>query len=125
MPLKLVMSVHPQGAVDIDARAPAFQIERAPRVHGLTKASGRAEAHVKARIEKNQIDATLSADVRSFALGQVKLAQGHVSGTARGPLGQPDKIAINAKIDGQRLVTQGMSFVGSPRAPPDRWLDPA
>lgn len=110
MPLKVAFTVHPDGAVDLDARARSFQIERAPRVEKLTTAKGRAEAQVKARIEKNQLDATLAADVSGFSLGEVKLARGHVSGRAKGKLTELDKLSIDAKVTGSNLSAQGQSF---------------
>lgn len=110
MPLKVAFTVHPDGAVDLDARARSFQIERAPRVEKLTPAKGRAEAQVKARIDKNQIDATLAADVASFSLGELKLARAHVTGRAKGKLTELEKLSIDAKVTGSDLSARGQSF---------------
>lgn len=110
MPVKVSFTVHPSGAVDLDARARSFQIEKAPRVEKLTPAKGRADAHVTARIEKSQLDATLAADVSAFQLGDVKLARGHVTGRAKGPLTDLDKIQIDAKVVGSAFSAKGQSF---------------
>ncbi|MBK7583029.1 MAG: translocation/assembly module TamB domain-containing protein [Myxococcales bacterium] len=110
MPLKVAFTVHPSGALDLEARARSFQIERAPRVRQLTPAKGRVEAVVKAHIEKNQLDSTLIGDVAAFSLGDVQLAHGHLTGRARGPLTDLDKINISAKVVGKELVASGQSF---------------
>lgn len=110
MPLKVGFTVHPNGAVDLDARARSFQMELAPRLKKLTPARGRADAQVKAHIEKNTLDATLSADVSGFSLADVKLARGHVTGHAKGKLTELEKLAIDAKVTGSDFSARGQSF---------------
>ena len=110
MPLKVAFTVHPDGAVDLDARARSFQLEKAPRVKKLTPARGRADAEVKARVEKNVIDATLAADVSGFSLAGVKLTRGRVTGSVKGKLSALDKLAIDARVTGSNFTARGQSF---------------
>jgi translocation and assembly module TamB len=110
IPLKVDFSVHPDGSIDVDANAKSFDLAGAPRVKKITDARGRATMHVKARIEKNHLDATLVADVSSFELGPVKLHQGRVSGHASGPITKLDQLDIDATATGSDLEAKGMSF---------------
>ena len=47
------------------------------------------------RIEKNKVDAHVTADVSGFELGDLRLSQGHLVGHAKGPLTQPKKLTIS------------------------------
>ncbi len=110
MPLKVAFTVHPDGAVDLDAHARSFQLEKAPRVKKLTPARGHADAQVKAHVAKNLIDASLAADVSGFSLAEVKLARGRVTGSVKGKLSELEKLAIDARVTGSNLTAQGRSF---------------
>ncbi|MCB9577992.1 MAG: translocation/assembly module TamB domain-containing protein [Polyangiaceae bacterium] len=110
MPLKVDFTVHPDGAVDVDAHARTFALQKAPRVRELTGARGTVDMRVKARIEKNQLDASLTADVSGLDVQDVHLGKGQVSGHAKGPLTQPDKLSIDARLSGSRLAASGLSF---------------
>ncbi len=110
MPVKVDFTVHPDGAVDVDAQARSFSLQKAPRVAALTQARGQVDMRVKARIEKNRLDATLTADVAGLDVQDVHLGKGQVSGRAQGPLTHPDKLSIDARLSGSRLAAAGMSF---------------
>jgi hypothetical protein len=110
IPVKLALTVHPDGAIDVDAHARSFSLEKSPRIEQYTKAKGVADMRVVARIEKNRLDATLVADVDRFELGDVKLGKGHVTGHATGPIDAPGKLSIDAKLNGKRLNAQGVAF---------------
>ncbi|MEZ4225436.1 MAG: translocation/assembly module TamB domain-containing protein [Polyangiaceae bacterium] len=110
MPLKLDFQFHPEGPIDLTARARAFTIEKAPRVKALTGARGQADVTVKARIEKEQLDASVVANVRSFKVGDVSVKRAALSGRAKGPLARPKDLDVNATLSGAGLLASGMSF---------------
>lgn len=110
MPLKVDFTFHPDGPIDLTARARSFSIEKAPRVKALTNARGRADVTVKARIEKERLDASLVANLRTFKMGDISVSQANISGRARGPLTRPKELDVNANITGQGLAAGGFSF---------------
>jgi hypothetical protein len=110
IPVKVALTVHPDGAIDVDAHARKFSLQKAPRIEQLTRAKGVADMRVVARIEKNRLDATLVADVEQFELGEVRLGKGHVTGHASGPIETPGKLAIDAKLNGKKLTASGVAF---------------
>jgi hypothetical protein len=110
LPLKVAFSLHPDGAIDLDARSSGFSIQGAPRLRQYTDAQGRAQMRVKARIEHEHLDAYLTADVNDFALGDVKLEHGQLNGHASGPLTKPDKLDINAQLSGRDMTAGMFSF---------------
>ena len=110
MPLKVDFTVQPDGVVHLDALARRFRLQGAPRVARLTPARGTVEARVHARIEKNKLDAHVTADVSGFELGDLRLAQGRVVGHARGPLNRPRQLTISGSLVGKNGQTPDFAF---------------
>ncbi len=110
LPLKVDFKFHPAGPIDLNARARSFVIEKAPRLKALTQARGRADVTVKARIEKEQLDASAVANLRSFKMGDIAVKRAAISGRARGPLAKPKELDINASVTGRGLAASGFKF---------------
>jgi translocation and assembly module TamB len=110
MPLKVAFEVHPDGKLDFDAHARRFRIEKAPRAHGVLPARGSADVRVKGSIEKGRLEANVSADVSRFEYDDVELGQGRITGTAKGPLGSPKQLRIDARLEGRDVLAGGFSF---------------
>lgn len=110
VPLKLDFTVHPDGPVDLTARARSFDISRSPRLRKLTPVRGRVDVTVKARVEKERLNASVVADLRTMKFGDVTVAQATVRGTAKGPLDKPRALDINATVAGSGLATGPFKF---------------
>ncbi len=110
LPLKMAFAVHPDGAIDLDAQSRGFSIQGAPRLKQYTSARGEAQMRVKARIAHDHLDAYLTADVNDFALGDVKLGHGRITGHASGPIAEPKRLAIDAQLSGKDMRAGMFSF---------------
>ena len=110
MPLDATFALEPGGALVLDARSRRFALERAPRVAALTAARGNAEFHLKGRLEKQKLDANLTADVDGFVLDELTLGGAHLTGRAQGLVSAPRELELRASLDGKRLRWGGLAF---------------
>ena len=110
MPVKLAFTVHPNGVVDLDARAPSFSLEKAPRVEALTRARGRVDVRVLARIDKGKVQATYQGDARGLRVRDVRVGGATVKGSANGELAFPEKMKVSARVSGNNLDAKGLRF---------------
>lgn len=120
MPTKVAFTIHPDGVIDLDARAPRFSIQGAPRLRPLTSARGELDVRVTGRIQKSTLDARVTADATNFALDDLRLQSAHLTGRARGPIAHPERLAIDAQLSGRSLAAGNFAFsrvTGSARGP--------
>jgi hypothetical protein len=110
MPMKVGVTIHRDGAIDLDVHARRFSVQGAPRLRQYTNARGYVDLRVKGRIENKRLEADVEADVDNLAMGDVRLAQGRITGHARGPIDQPRRLDIDARLSGRRGTAGGFSF---------------
>ena len=110
LPLDATFALEPGGVLVLDARSRRFAIERAPRLARFTAARGNAEFHVKGRLEKQKLDATLTADVDGFELEDLTLGSAHVTGRATGLVTAPRELELRGALDAKRLRWGGLAF---------------
>ncbi len=100
MPLKVDLTVRPGGIIEVEARARRFRLEKAPRVQAFVRASGGADLTLKGRLEKKNLDATLSGDINDLKLSGLSLRRGHLEARARGQIDKPKELLIDARLNG-------------------------
>ena len=109
MPLTGTFVLEPHGVLSIEAHAPRFALERAPRIAAYTGARGNVELRVKGRLEQQRLDATVNADLDGLSLGALTLGRGHVTARLRGPLGAPRELALDGSVNGKALKMGSIS----------------
>jgi translocation and assembly module TamB len=103
MPLAATFSLSEDQRFDADVTAARFDLERAPRLAELLHARGWAALRLKGRIQREALDATLSADVDDFALGALRLRRGHLTARAKGNVTRPKELRVDGSLTGTEL----------------------
>lgn len=110
LPMRATIKIQRNGTVDLDVESERFQIAAAPRLEPYLPARGLSRATVKARIEERRLDAKFSVDVQGFELGDVQLASARVSGSSKGSLDHPERLQIDATLQGKGLRAGQFAF---------------
>ncbi|HEY3494533.1 MAG TPA: translocation/assembly module TamB domain-containing protein [Polyangiaceae bacterium] len=101
MPLAAKVKVQPGGVVDVSVEIPRFRLERAPRLARLG-IRGTVEIHGKGHLEHRLLDASASAEFEGLAHDVWALGRGRLEARARGPLGEPHKFQLDARVGAER-----------------------
>ena len=97
MPLTAKATLRPQGVLELAVEVPRFRVEHAPRLARLG-ARGALEVHAKGRVERQTLDASLSASFEGLTRDVAALGSGRIEARARGPLTEPRKLEIDARV---------------------------
>ncbi len=103
MPLEGTFRVEPSGTADFEAHAARFRVNRVPRVAAIVSARGALELRAKAHLEKGNLAASFSADVRDLVVGPLSGGSARASGTLEGPLKSPRRMHLDVKASGSEL----------------------
>jgi translocation and assembly module TamB len=110
MPLDASFVLREDQTFEADVRAASFELSRAPRLAEILHARGMATLHLKGRIEREVLDATLSAEVSDFQLGALRVARGRVKARARGSVARPQELRVDGTLDGTGVRFGELAF---------------
>ncbi|MCC6214088.1 MAG: translocation/assembly module TamB domain-containing protein [Polyangiaceae bacterium] len=110
MPVGATVRVAPSGIIELDVSVKPFAIGRAPRVARLTPARGVAGAELRGKIEAGRLNARVAGAVAQLRYGDVRLGQAEVTGSASGPVSQPERLAVDLRLAARRVSAAGFAF---------------
>lgn len=110
LPLKVDVTAHPNGKLDLVATTRRFRLEKSPRVASFVKATGYADGKLTASLDADRLTATLEADLEQVKAADIALDRAHLSVQAQGSLNALDRLDITSRLTGTGLSALGKNF---------------
>jgi translocation and assembly module TamB len=102
MPIKLELTLEPNGSLGLMAKSGRFRLERATRIAELTPAQGDAEFELQARLANAQVEANLQARVRDLTSGELHVGDARLEGRLKAPVAELDRAEIDLRLEASR-----------------------